>query len=86
MWLQNQFAHKANWVCACSLSALTIKYIDERIKIIKPLPAFLLSALHLTFSVAWFLFLPLQKQFKWFYRPKKGGVTKSFFNLHWKEK
>jgi ornithine lipid ester-linked acyl 2-hydroxylase len=65
--VQNQFAHKSNWVCASSLSALTIKYIDERVKIIKPLPQFVLSFMHQLIALAWLAFLPVQKRFSLFY-------------------
>lgn len=61
--VQPQFAHKANWVCANSLAALTIKYLDERIKIINPLPNFVLQIMLKTLAVMWFLYLPIQKQF-----------------------
>jgi ornithine lipid ester-linked acyl 2-hydroxylase len=67
--VQNQFAHKSNWVCANSLSALTIKYLDEHVKIIKPLPQFALSALHGFFAALWYVYLPVQKRFSLFYRP-----------------
>lgn len=66
--IQPQFAHMGNWVCANSLAALTIKYIDERIKIINPLPNGVLQVMLKLFAVAWWCFLPLQKRFKWFYK------------------
>lgn len=66
--IQPQFADKGNWVCASSLAALTIKYLDERISLIKPLPNFILAILLNIFAVVWFLFLPIQKRFRWFYK------------------
>lgn len=66
--VQPHFAHKANWVCAKSLSALTIKYIDERISIIKPLPQWVLNGLLNFTALLWFLYLPIQKQFRYFYK------------------
>jgi aspartyl/asparaginyl beta-hydroxylase (cupin superfamily) len=68
--IQPQFVHKGNWVCAQSLAALTIKYIDEYIRIITPLPNTLLSAMRICCAMLWWFYLPLQKRFRWFY---KGG-------------
>ncbi len=64
--VQNQFAYKSNWVCASSLAALTVKYIDEKVKIIKPLPNMLLQLIHKSLAVAWYFYLPIQKQFRLF--------------------
>lgn len=61
--IQPQFAHKANWVCANSLAALTIKYLDEKVKIINPLPDIILKIMLRTLAVAWLLYLPIQKLF-----------------------
>lgn len=66
--VQPQFAHKVNWICANSLSALSIKFVDEKIPIIKMLPSPLLNALLKSLALVWALFLPLQKQFVWFYK------------------
>ena len=66
--VQPQFAHKADWVCANSLAALSIKYVDEKIPIIKTLPNPILTAMLKSLALAWALFLPLQKQFVWFYK------------------
>lgn len=63
--VQEQFAHKKNWVCAKALGALTLKYLDEKIPLIKPMPAPLLQGLHMAFSSLWFLYLPVQKQFRY---------------------
>jgi len=66
--IQPQFADRGDWVCACSLAALTIKYFDERISLIKPLPDFILTVMLNAFAAVWFLFLPIQKRFRWFYK------------------
>lgn len=63
--IQEQFAHKSDWVCAKALGALTIKYLDEKIPLIKSLPAPLLKGMHLGFSTLWLLYLPVQKQFRY---------------------
>ncbi len=62
------FVQKGDWVCANSLAALTIKYIDERIPVIKILPDLILSIWLRMLAVVWCFFLPLQKRFRWFYR------------------
>jgi aspartyl/asparaginyl beta-hydroxylase (cupin superfamily) len=66
--VQNQFADKALWVCAQALGALTVKFIDQKVPLIKPLSRGLLSGLHFVLSVIWLLYLPVQKQFRYFYR------------------
>jgi aspartyl/asparaginyl beta-hydroxylase (cupin superfamily) len=65
--IQPHFAHKGNWVCANSLAALTLKFVDEKIRIIKPLPNSILKLLLKTFAIVWFIYLPIQKKFAWFY-------------------
>lgn len=65
--VQPQFAHKSNWVCANSLAALTIKYIDEKTSVIEKLPDYMLSVARFLLSIVWYLYLPIQKRFKWFY-------------------
>lgn len=65
--VQEQFAHKSNWVCANALGALTIKFFDEKIPIIKHFPHPMLHVLHKSFAVGWWLYLPIQKQFRYFY-------------------
>lgn len=61
------FAHKGGWVCANSLAALTIKYIDERVSVIKTLPNIVLTIWLRTLAWGWYLFLPVQKRLRWFY-------------------
>lgn len=65
--VQKQFAHKADWVCANALAALTIKYIDEKFPLIRPMPQLLLGAFHKLLAIGWRVYLPIQKQFKMFY-------------------
>jgi aspartyl/asparaginyl beta-hydroxylase (cupin superfamily) len=66
--IQPQFAHKGNWVCANSLAALTLKFVDEKISIIKPLPNLVLKILLKVLATAWFIYLPIQKKLAWLYR------------------
>jgi aspartyl/asparaginyl beta-hydroxylase (cupin superfamily) len=66
--IQPEFAYKGNWICANSLAALTIKFMDEKISLIKPLPDFILKIMLKTLAVAWYLFLPIQKRFSIFYK------------------
>lgn len=65
--VQPQFAHKSNWVCANSLAALTIKFVDEKIKLIEPLPNSLLQVLLKCIAFVWWVYLPIQKRMRWFY-------------------
>lgn len=58
-----EFAKNKYWVNAQSLSALTIKYIDEKLGVFKHLPSFLLKTSHKFFAVIWYLYLPLQRTF-----------------------
>lgn len=62
------FVKKGNWVCAQSLGALTIKYIDEKIPVISFLPSPVLTACLKVLALAWYLFLPVQKRFAVFYK------------------
>jgi aspartyl/asparaginyl beta-hydroxylase (cupin superfamily) len=64
------FVYKGNWVCANSLAALTIKYVDEKISLIKWTPNLALIFMQKILAAWWFLFLPVQKRFRWFYRNK----------------
>ena len=65
--IQPQFVYMSSWVCSNSLATLTLKYIDERIKIIAIFPNWFLQLLLKPIAVFWFFYLPLQKQFRWFY-------------------
>lgn len=66
--VQDQFAHKADWVCANALGALTIKYLDEKVAIIKPLPSVILHTFHKILAIFWRVYLPLQKNFRYYYQ------------------
>lgn len=68
--VQEQFAHKSNWVCANALAALTIKYLDEKIPLIKPLPTGILRVFQKILAAAWRLYLPVQKRFRYGYMIK----------------
>ena len=65
--VQQQFAEKSNWICANSLAALTIKYMDEKIPLIKPLPDTLLQGIRELLAILWWIYLPLQKRFRYIY-------------------
>lgn len=65
--VQKEFTNKSDWVCANALGALTIKYLDEKIPLVKQLPSIVLQALHKSLSFAWRIYLPIQKKFKYFY-------------------
>lgn len=58
-----EFAGAKYWVSAQSLSALTIKFIDEKIKLFKRLPVPLTRLAHKGIAVLWYLYLPLQRRF-----------------------
>ena len=63
--VQQQFAAKSNWVCANALAALSLKFFDEKLKFIKPTPDMLLQVLLKSFAILWWIYLPIQKQFKY---------------------
>lgn len=60
---KNEFAHHIYWVNAQSLSALTIKYFDEKFNLLKRLPPPILKFLHKIIAVCWWLYLPVQRNF-----------------------
>jgi aspartyl/asparaginyl beta-hydroxylase (cupin superfamily) len=60
---KNDFAHQKYWVSAQSLSALTLKYFDEKFNALKKLPLPFLNLLHRTIAVVWWFYLPLQRNF-----------------------
>ncbi len=60
--IQEEYAHQKYWMCAQALSSLTIKFVDEQIKIFKRLPKPLLYSFHYMFSAMWFLYLPIQNR------------------------
>lgn len=59
--LRPEFAEKKYWVSAQSLSALTIKYADEKFSFFKRLPKPLLHFAHKSIAVLWYVYLPLQR-------------------------
>lgn len=62
--VRDEFASKKQWVCAQSLSALTIKWVDEHIAIFKKLPTPLLNFFHKLISVIWYIYIPLQNKLR----------------------
>ena len=58
---KDEFAHQKYWVSAQSLSALTIKYFDEKFNLLKKLPTPVLNLLHKAIAAGWWLYLPLQR-------------------------
>lgn len=65
--VQQQFAWKSNWVCANALSALSLKYLDEKLPFIKSTPDMLLKIILTLMAVLWWIYLPVQKQFRYIY-------------------
>lgn len=58
---RKEFADKKYWVSAQSLSALTIKYIDEKLGLFKKLPPSLLTLSHQFIAAIWYVYLPIQR-------------------------
>jgi aspartyl/asparaginyl beta-hydroxylase (cupin superfamily) len=58
---RTEFAKHKYWVNAQSLSALTIKYANEKWGLFKHLPAFVVNGFHKLFAVIWRIYLPLQR-------------------------
>jgi len=58
---REEFANHKYWVSAQSLSALTIKYADEKWGIFKIFPKTIIRIFHQFFALLWFLYLPLQR-------------------------
>ncbi len=61
---RDEFAGNKYWVSAQSLSALTIKYADEKWNLFKRLPSVLTTVFHKFFAVVWYIYLPLQRTFR----------------------
>lgn len=59
-----EFISKKYWVNAQSLSALTIKYVDEKVGLFKQMPKNLVNFFHQFISVMWFIYLPLQRSLR----------------------
>jgi aspartyl/asparaginyl beta-hydroxylase (cupin superfamily) len=64
---RDEFVHQKRWVSAQSLSSLTIKFFDEKFDLLRRFPAPLLQGIHKIISVAWWIFLPFQNSFRFFY-------------------
>ena len=62
--IRDEFAGNKTWVCAQCLSALTIKAFDEKFPFFKKLPGFMMKLFHKLLSIAWFIYLPLQRSLK----------------------
>ncbi len=58
---RDEFAGNKYWVSAQSLSALTIKFLDEKWKLFKKLPKFMVKIFHKLIAVFWFAYLPFQR-------------------------
>lgn len=58
-----EFAHQKYWINAQSLSALTVKYFDEKTGLFNKLPSALKNLLHQSIAVLWRIYLPLQRAF-----------------------
>ncbi len=56
-----EFAGQKYWVSAQSLSALTIKYADEKFGLFKRLPKPAVNLAHKGIACLWYLYLPLQR-------------------------
>lgn len=61
--MKDEFADKKYWMCAQSLSALTIKYFKAKFSLFNKLPLSLIKLFHYAFSVAWLVYLPFQRRF-----------------------
>lgn len=64
--MRPEFAGRKYWMSAQSLSALTIKFADEKFGFFKRLPKPLLTAAHKSIAFLWYLYLPLQRTFSFF--------------------
>lgn len=63
--MRPEFASHKWWMCAQSLSALTIKWSDSKVPVLCRMPRPLLNAIHFALSLAWCAYLPLQNRFRW---------------------
>ncbi len=68
---RSEFAGEKYWVNAQSLSALTIKFFDEKFNLLKKSPRFFLNSIHKLIAIAWWVYLPLQRGMLILY-PKRG--------------
>ncbi len=68
---KDEFTQRKFWVNAQSLSALSIKFFDQKFNLIKHLPSPLLNFFHKTIAVVWYAYLPIQNSFSLFYKTRK---------------
>jgi len=61
---RDEFIHQKLWVNAQSLSALTVKFMDEKWGVFKKLPGSVLNLAHQFFAVLWYIYLPFQRMLR----------------------
>jgi len=64
---RDEFINQKLWVSAQSLASLAIKFFDEKFNLLKKFPSPILNAFHKTFSVVWWIYLPIQNALRVFY-------------------
>lgn len=62
-----EFANSIVWVNAQSLSALTIKFFDNRFNLIKNSPVIVQTIIHQFIAVLWWIYIPVQNSLRYFY-------------------
>ncbi len=63
---RQEFTDKKLWVNAQSLSALTIKFLDEKMRLFMYLPKPILKVAHKCIAAMWWLYLPVQNSRRFF--------------------
>lgn len=63
--MRPEFAPRKLWMCAQSLSALTIKWSDSKVRLLCMLPRPLLKLVHIVLALVWYAYLPLQNRLRW---------------------
>lgn len=58
---KDEYSHQKSWVNAQSLAALTIKYLAEKFAFFKKFPKSIIQLIHFSFSIAWWIYLPFQR-------------------------
>ena len=64
---RDEFIDKKYWVNAQSLSALTIKFFDQKFNLSKHIPKWCLTAIHKAIAVLWLVYLPFQNAWRFIY-------------------
>ena len=64
---RDEFIDKKYWVNAQSLSALTIKFFDQKFNFSKHIPKWCLTAIHKAIAVLWLVYLPFQNAWRFIY-------------------